>query len=55
MDMVAKGEINPEDLPPTDTAAVQHNLHGHQQTVVWQTLKDAYLDLLHRGWKCQPK
>ena len=49
MDMVAKGEINPEDLPPTDTAVVQHSLHEHQQTVVWQTLKDAYLDLLHRS------
>ena len=31
MDMAAKGEINPEDLPPMERAAVQHSLRFHQQ------------------------
>ena len=51
MDIADKGEINPEDLPPTERAAVQHSLHVHQQTVVWQTLNDVRLDPLHWGWK----
>ena len=51
MDMAAKGEKNPENVPSTERAAVEHSLRVHQQTVVWQTLKDVRLDLLHWGWK----
>ncbi|KAG1681501.1 hypothetical protein GQR58_011781 [Nymphon striatum] len=51
MDMAAKGEILPENLPPTERAAVQHSLRVHQQVVVWQTLNDVHLDPLQWGWK----
>ncbi|KAG1671662.1 hypothetical protein GQR58_016344 [Nymphon striatum] len=51
MDMAAKGEILPENLAPTERAAVQHSLRVHQQVVVWQTLNDAHLDPLQWGWK----
>ncbi|KAG1681696.1 hypothetical protein GQR58_011692 [Nymphon striatum] len=51
MDMAAKGEILPENLAPTERAAVQHSLRVHQQVVVWQTLNDVHLDLLQWGWK----
>ncbi|KAG1706175.1 hypothetical protein GQR58_003694 [Nymphon striatum] len=50
MDMAAKGEILPENLPPTERAAVQHSLRV-QQVVVWQTLNDVHLDPLQWGWK----
>ena len=49
--MAAKGEINPENLPPTERTAVQHSLRAYQQTVVWQTLNDVLLDPLHWGSK----
>ena len=51
MDMPAKGKIKPEDLPPTERAAVQQSLCVHQQTVVSQTLNNLRLDLLNWGWK----
>ena len=51
MDVVAKGKINSEDLPPKEGVAVQHSLRVHQQAVVWQTLNDVRLDPLHWGWK----
>ncbi|KAG1679337.1 hypothetical protein GQR58_012921 [Nymphon striatum] len=50
MDMAAKGEILPENLAPTERAAVQHSLRV-QQVVVWQTLNDVHLDPLQWGWK----
>ena len=31
MDMAAKVELNTEDLPLTERAALQHSLHVHQQ------------------------
>ena len=38
MAMAAKGEILPENLPPTERAAVQHSLRVHLQAVAWQTI-----------------
>ncbi|KAG1648968.1 hypothetical protein GQR58_029433 [Nymphon striatum] len=37
MDMAAKGEILPENLAPTERAAVQHSLRVHQQVVTTAT------------------
>ena len=47
MDMAAKGEINPENLLPTERVAVQHSLPAHQQIIVSQTLNDVCPDPLH--------
>ena len=49
--MAAEGEINAENLLPTERVAVEHNLPVHQQTVVSQTLNDVRPDLLHWDWK----
>ena len=38
MAMAAKGEILPENHPPTERAAVQHSLRVHLQAVAWQTI-----------------
>ena len=51
MDMAAKGEILPENLPPTERAAAQHSFRVHQQVVVWQTLNEVIPDPLNLGWK----
>ena len=49
--MAAKGEILPENLPPTERAAVQHSLRVHQQATVWSTLNEICPDPLNWGWK----
>ena len=49
MDMAAKGEILPENLPPTER--VQHSLRVHLQAVAWQTLDKTSLGPLEWGWK----
>jgi hypothetical protein len=51
MDMAAKGEIVPENVPPTEQAAIQHSLRVHQQTIVWETLNEIHLNPLEWGWK----
>ena len=51
MEMATKGEILPENLPPTERAAVQHSLRVHQQTVVWESLDEVQPNPLDWGWR----
>ena len=48
--MAAKGEINPERLPPTEKAALYHTLRVHLQIMIWETLDNNVLDPLEWGW-----
>lgn len=49
--MAAKGDIKPESLPPTESAAINHSLRVHQQTVTWETLAVDAPNPLNWGWK----
>ena len=52
MQMVAKGSaIEPQRLPPTESAAYFHSLRVHLQVVRWRTLNNDELDHNDWGWK----
>lgn len=51
MEMAAKGDVRPENLPPTESAAINHSLRVHQQTVTWETLAITTPDPSQWGWK----
>ena len=51
MEMAAKGGIRLEHLPPTESAAINHSMRVHQQTVVWESLASNSPNLLQWGWK----
>ena len=52
MDMVAKGVVQPEKMPPTDKAAFFHGLRVHHQITIWKLLNNAELSLdpIDWGW-----
>ena len=52
MEMMSKGVLQPEKMPPTDRAAFFHGLRAHYQIVVWKMLNDAdvILDPKEWGW-----
>ena len=48
MEMDAKGDVKPENLPPTDsTAIINLSLRMHQQTITWETLAATTPNRLH--------
>ena len=49
--MDVKGDVKPENLPPTDSAAITHILRVHQNTITWETLAVTAPNPLHWGWK----
>ena len=49
--MAARGELQPEKLPPTERAAFYHCLRVHLQILTWETLGDVLLNPLEWGWK----
>ena len=52
--MVCNGVIEPEKLPPTEDAAVNHGLRIHLQIINWKMLDGAAnLDPGEWGWKLQ--
>ena len=52
MQMVAKGSaIEPQRLPPTESAAYFHSLRVHLQVVRWRTVNNDELDHNDWGWK----
>ena len=53
MEMVASAKnIDPQELPPTATAAHHYSLHVHLQVILWKELTTDSLDpLLFLGWK----
>ena len=52
--MACNGVIEPEKLPPTEDAAVNHGLRVHLQIINWKMLDGAAnLDLGEWGWKLQ--
>ena len=53
MEMAAKGEVKPENLPPTYSAAFNHSLRVHQQIITWETLGVTSPNPLDWGWKAE--
>ncbi|KAG1714706.1 Multidrug resistance-associated protein 1 [Nymphon striatum] len=52
LDMICKGVLQPEKLPPTERAAYYHGLRVHVQVIEWQMLDEASnLDPKEWGWK----
>ena len=51
MEMTAKGEVKPENLPPTESAAINHSLRVHHQTIIWESLARTSINPLEWGWK----
>ena len=49
--MAAKGDVKPENLPPTESTAISHSLRVHQQTITWETLAATTPNPLQWGWK----
>ena len=50
--MCCKGVLEPERLPPTESAAYFHGLRVHLQTITWKTLDEESLLLAEDwGWK----
>lgn len=53
MDMVAKGVVQPEKMPPTERAAFFHGLRVHLQVITWKLLNDIntlQIDPREWGW-----
>ncbi|CAL4124090.1 unnamed protein product, partial [Meganyctiphanes norvegica] len=48
MEMVMKGVMEPEKMPPTERAAYFHGLRVHHQILVWKLL---YNDPINWGYK----
>ena len=46
--MTAKGDIQPEKLPPTPRAAYYHSLRVHLQVMTWESMGEINLDPLQR-------
>lgn len=51
--MTAKGMIDPNKLPPTESAAHEHILRVYFQCLVWKSLKQFPSDPLQMGWKLE--
>ena len=49
MDMVCKGQVDPERLPPP-RAAHFHALRAHWQIITWKLLDDNHLYLKPEEW-----
>ena len=49
--MTVKGDVKPENLPPTESTAINHSLRVHQQTIAWGTLAATTSNPLQWGWK----
>ena len=47
---MAKGIVDPSELPPTDSAAYQHTLRAVYQATVWDKLDEFCLDPCQYGW-----
>ena len=43
--------IQPEYLPPTESAAWQHSLRVFLQVTYWKTLDDTHIDPTKWGWR----
>ena len=52
LEMMSKGVLQPEKMPPTNRAAFLHGLRAHHQIVIWKMLndKDAIFDPKDWGW-----
>ena len=51
LDMVCKGKVAPEELPPTEDAARLHGLRSHYQILKWLFLDSYDADPLEWGWE----
>ena len=51
MKQASKGKIDPDRLPPTDDATIQHSLRVHLQIAVWKHLDTSILNPKGRGWE----
>ena len=51
MEMDAKGNVKPKNLPPTDSTAINHSLRVHQQKITWETSAATTANPLHWDWK----
>ena len=49
--MTARGDILPENLPPSPSAAFYHSLRVHLQVIIWESMEEINLDPLEWGWK----
>ena len=51
INMAAKGNVDPNKLPPTEDAAYLHTLRSLFQTHVWTSLDTTFADPCSFGWK----
>ncbi|XP_066926559.1 uncharacterized protein [Clytia hemisphaerica] len=51
LEMLCKGLIQPERLPPTSDAATQHGARVHIQVIRWKELDENVLDPTKWGWQ----
>ena len=55
MEMVSKGMLEPEKMPPTQRAAYFHGHRAHLQIVTWKLLDTADFQLKPEDWGWQVK
>ena len=49
--MAAKGDVKPENLPSTESTAINHSQRAHQQTITWENLAATTPNPLQWGWR----
>ena len=47
----SKGKIDPDRLPPTEDATLQHSLRVYLQIIIWKHLNTSVLNPIGRGWE----
>lgn len=50
MEMISKGVLQPEKMPPTERSAYYHGLRAHYQIVVWKLLNNDEVTLNPSNW-----
>ena len=50
LEMISKGVLQPEKMPPTNRAAFFHGLRAHHQIVIWKMLNDKNVILDPKDW-----
>ena len=53
--MASKGILQPEKMPPTNSAAYYHGLRAHLQIITWKLLDTTDFYLKPEDWGCQVK
>ena len=49
----AKGQVKPERLPPTESAAENHSYRVHRQVIQWSKLMESSILPIDWGWRME--